>query len=59
MAKNLRWHQKHALWRKLRINRRYKDRLFRYLFQDKKDLPELYNAVNGSTYSNAEDNAGQ
>ncbi len=55
MAKNLKWYQKHFLWRKLRINRRYKDRLFRFLFRDKKDLLELYNAVNGSTYGNADD----
>ena len=37
--------------RKVTANRKYKDRLFRFLFQDKKDLLELYNAVNGSTYS--------
>ena len=55
MAKNLKWYQKHFLWRRLRINRRYKDRLFRFLFRDKKDLLELYNAVNGSSYSNADD----
>lgn len=55
MAKNLKWYQKHFLWRRLRINRRYKDRLFRFLFRDKKDLLELYNAVNGSAYSNVDD----
>ena len=55
MAKNLKWYQKHFLWRRLRINRRYKDRLFRFLFRDKKDLLELYNAINGSAYSNADD----
>ena len=55
MAKNLKWYQKHFLWRRLCINRRYKDRLFRFLFRDKKDLLELYNAVNGSAYSNADD----
>lgn len=53
MAKNFIWHQKHFWWWKLRINRRYKDRLFRFLFRDKKDLLELYNAVNGSDYTNA------
>ena len=55
MANNLKWYQKHFLWRRLRINRKYKDRLFRFLFRDKKDLLELYNAVNGSAYSNADD----
>lgn len=55
MANNLKWYQKHFLWRRLRINRKYKDRLFRFLFRDKKDLLELYNAVNGSAYSNADE----
>ena len=55
MAKNLKWYQKYFLRRKLHINRRYKDRLFRFLFQDKKDLLELYNAVNESTYRNADE----
>lgn len=36
------------------MNRRYKDRLFRFLFQDKKDLLDLYNAVSGSSYTDAE-----
>ncbi len=37
------------------INRKYKDRLFRFLFQDKRDLLELYNAVNGSDYTDPEE----
>lgn len=37
------------------VNRRHKDRLFRFAFQDKKDLLELYNAVNGTDYPNPED----
>ena len=37
-----------------RINRKYKDRLFRFVFQDKKDLLELYNAINGTDYQDAE-----
>ncbi len=32
MANNLKGIKKHFLWRRLRINRRYKDRLFRFLF---------------------------
>lgn len=37
------------------VNRKYKDRLFRFAFQDKKDLLELYNAVNGTNYQNKEE----
>ena len=33
-------------------NREYKDGLFRLVFQKKEDLLSLYNAVNGSNYSN-------
>lgn len=36
------------------INRQHKDRLFRMIFQDKKDLLSLYNAVNGSHYTDPE-----
>lgn len=37
-------------------NREYKDRLFRYIFgSDKKFLLSLYNAVNGTYYTNEED----
>ena len=36
-------------------NRRYKDSLFRYLFKDKNNALELYNAVNGSDYKCADD----
>lgn len=31
-----------------KVNRKYKDRLFRLVFSDKKDLLSLYNAVNGT-----------
>lgn len=55
MVKNFIWYQKRFRWWRLRINRRYKDRLFRFLFRNKKDLLELYNAVNGSSYSNEEE----
>lgn len=37
------------------VNRKYKDRLFRFAFQDKKDLLELYNAMNGTDYQNTEE----
>ena len=32
-------------------NTKYKDRLFRLIFNDKKKLLELYNAVNESNYT--------
>ena len=40
---------------KFRINRKYKDRLFVKLFQDKKNMLELYNALNKTAYTNEED----
>ena len=36
-------------------NRVYKDRLFRFIFSNKEDLLSLYNAVNQSHYTNAEE----
>ena len=39
----------------IRIARNYKDRLFRMIFREKKELLSLYNAVNGTSYTNAED----
>ena len=38
-----------------KINRRYKDRLFRFVFHDKKDLLELYNAINGTDYKDTKE----
>ena len=35
--------------------RKYKDRVFRAVFKEKKDLLELYNALRGSDYTNPED----
>lgn len=37
------------------INREYKDRLFKLVFREKKDLLELYNAVNHTDYNNPEE----
>jgi len=37
------------------VNRKYKDRLFRFIFNNKEDLLQLYNAVNGTKYTNADD----
>ena len=33
----------------------YKDTIFRALYSDKNNLLELYNAINGSHYSNTDD----
>ncbi len=37
------------------INQKYKDSVFRMLFNNKKELLSLYNAVNGTTYENVDD----
>lgn len=37
------------------VNVQYKDRLFKLVFRDKKDLLQLYNAVNHTSYDNPED----
>lgn len=39
----------------MRVHRTYKDRVFRLLFQEKKRLLELYNALNGTEYENEDD----
>ncbi len=36
------------------VNRNYKDSLFRMIFREKKELLNLYNAVNGSNYTDPE-----
>ncbi len=38
--------------RRYRVNQKYKDRIFRMIFHKKKDLLSLYNAVNGTDYTN-------
>ncbi|MCI8745248.1 MAG: hypothetical protein HFI25_06185, partial [Lachnospiraceae bacterium] len=38
-----------------KVNRKYKDVLFRFIFRDKKDLLSLYNAINGTDYKNPEE----
>lgn len=49
------WFKHGAWWRKLRLNRRHKDELFRCLFKDKKDLLDLYNALHDSDYTDPEE----
>ena len=39
----------------IRGNRKYKDSLFRMVFQKKSDLLELYNAINGTEYTNPDE----
>lgn len=55
MAEKLNWRQKYFGWGGIKVNRRYKDRLFRFLFREKKDLLELYNALNDSSYDDPEE----
>ena len=55
MVKNLRWQYPFMHRKVLRVHRKYKDRLFRFLFREKSDLLDLYNAVNNSCYNNPED----
>ena len=38
-----------------KVNRNYKDTVFRMLFQDRENLLSLYNAVNGTAYDNPEE----
>ena len=37
------------------VNNKYKDRLFKFIFKEKADLLQLYNAVNGTDYNNPDD----
>ena len=39
----------------IRVARNHKDRLFRMIFREKKELLSLYNAVNGTSYTNTEE----
>ena len=39
----------------IKVQRNYKDRLFRLIFTEKKELLSLYNAVNGTSYTNPDD----
>lgn len=45
----------YAVRTKIRVNKKYKDTIFRMLFNNKKALLSLYNAINGSSYSNPDD----
>lgn len=41
--------------KQLAVNRTYKARIFEMLYEDKKELLDLYNAVNGTDYDNPDD----
>lgn len=55
MTKRNKWYRHGTWWRRLFLNYKYKDVLFRRLFRDKQHLLELYNALNDSTYQNCEE----
>ena len=38
-----------------KVNREYKDRLFKLIFREKRDLMQLYNAINDTDYDNPDD----
>ena len=38
-----------------KLNKKYKDRIFRLIFHDKTELLKLYNALNNSHYTNPDD----
>lgn len=40
-------------FRRIHVYRQYKDRLFRMIFHDREELLSLYNAVNGTEYTDA------
>ena len=44
-------------WEELELypDRKYKDRVFRMLFNNKQELMVLYNAINNTTYDNPEE----
>ena len=44
-----------ALFRRVLVKRKYKDILFRFIFKDKKELLQLYNAINNTNYTNPDD----
>ena len=44
-----------ALFRRVLVKQKYKDILFRFIFKDKKELLQLYNAINNTSYTNPDD----
>ena len=50
VRKSFKWYAGGFWLPHIHLNRSYRDHLFRFLFKDKRDLLELYNALNGSDY---------
>lgn len=44
-----------ATFKRVFVKRKYKDTLFRYIFREKKEILQLYNAINQTNYTNEED----
>ena len=44
-----------ARLKRIFVKRKYKDVLFRYVFREKKELLQLYNAINHTNYTNPDD----
>ena len=44
-----------ARLKRIFVKRKYKDILFRYVFRGKKEILQLYNAINNTNYTNADD----
>ena len=53
--KTKQWFKRGVWWKRIRLNRKHKDRLFRYLFTEKKYLLDLYNALHDSHYTDPEE----
>lgn len=53
--KKAQWFMRGTWWSRIRLNWKYRDRLFRFLFRDKKDLLDLYNALNHTEYTDPDD----
>lgn len=44
-----------ATFKRIFVKRKYKDILFRFVFREKKEILQLYNAINGTNYTNPDD----
>ena len=44
--------ENHLIMEVPKVDTKYKDKLFRMIFQEKKELLSLYNAMNGTDYQN-------
>lgn len=44
-----------ATFKRIFVRRKYKDILFRFVFREKNEILQLYNAINGTNYTNSDD----